>query len=921
VKLAAETAEQETGCHHPTRKDYPRGFFFGRRNVQRKRQEMVHSNSIAEAAFTDGESQGLQQQFGLSPWVVMKFGGSSVSTVANWRTIAALLSNRLSSELRPFVVLSALQGVSNRLERIVSRAAGGDPTAELNLLRDQHVELADALGLADKDFLNDGFRELEKAVQRIREQGAVSPKLQAAVLCTGELLASAIGVAYLRQQGMKALWIDAREVLRSDNRMQRSPTQKYLSATCEHDADSVLQHRLQDCGAIILTQGFIARDSAGDTILLGREGSDTSAAYFAAMLQARRLEIWKDVPGMFSADPRLVPSARLLVDLHYDEARELASTGSTVLHPRCLSPLSRSGIPLYIRCLAAPAMPGTVVSAAPRDSVPQVKGISARKGVTLVSMDGMAMWHEVGFLADAFAVFARHGVSVDLVSTSESNVTVSVDTIDGMFPEAVQDALVGDLQNLCRVRMIPNCAVVSLVGRRIRSNLARMSPALAVFEEEKIHLVSQGASDLNFSFVIDEDQVSRLLAKLHSTMIRGAATGTVFGPSWEQLFEAPVKQHPAQPAWWISRRDELLQIAEQRGSAYVYDSDSIRRAAAGVLALASVSRVLYAVKANFNADVIRLLAAAGIDFDCVSPGEVQHLFSLIPDLDRKRILYTPNFAPREEYAWALDEGLQLTLDSLYPLQAWPELFGGSRLFIRLDPGKGHGHHDHVRTAGIHSKFGVPIFEVDELVELLEKANAVVIGVHAHSGSGIHDPDNWLSVAEKLVQVAKRFPQAHILDLGGGIGVPEKTGDVAFDLAVLDRLLQQFKQRHPDYELWLEPGRYLVSQAGVLLSRVTQTKGKAEMRYVGIGTGMNSLIRPALYGAYHEIVNLTRLHEPAVETVTIVGPICESGDKLGSDRLLPHTVEDDVLLIGNAGAYGYAMSSRYNLREPAGELVI
>ena len=124
-----------------------------------------------------------------------------------------------------------------------------------------------------------------------------------------------------------------------------------------------------------------------------------------------------------------------------------------------------------------------------------------------------------------------------------------------------------------------------------------------------------------------------------------------------------------------------------------------------------------------------------------------------------------------------------------------------------------------------------------------------------------------------------------------------------------------------YKLWLEPGRYIVAQAGVLLTRVTQTKGKGEMRYIGVGTGMNSLIRPALYGAYHEIVNLTRADQAPSETVTIVGPICETGDRLGSDRLLPPTEEGDVILIANAGAYGYVMSSRYNMRDAAKEIVI
>lgn len=881
----------------------------------------MSADEVAEAAFAGSDSLGAGPDIASSPWVVMKFGGSSVTSAENWQTISGLMRKRLVAGLKPVLVQSALQGVSNALTRIAYEAVNGTPAKEMDELCRKHMMLADSLGLTDTRILSGQFSELEDFLKSIHKAGEASPRLQAAVLSMGELMASTIGAAYLRQQGLDVQWIDARDLLRSDNRMQRSPTQRYLSATCEYDANPELQDRLRQSGEVILTQGFIARDAAGDTILLGREGSDTSAAYLAAKLQARRLEIWKDVPGMFSADPKLLPSARLLVDLHYDEARELASAGSTVLHPRCLSPLSRFNIPLFIRCLNAPMVAGTIVSGAPKESMPQVKGISARKGVNLISMDGMAMWHEVGFLADVFAVFARHGVSIDLVSTSESNVTVSVDTIDGMFPPAVRDALISDLQQLSRVRSIPDCAVVSVVGRRMRSNLARMSQALAVFEEEKMHLVTQGASDLNFSFVIDENQVPRLIAKLHASMITASRADHVFGPSWEQLFAEKPRKPQLRKAWWESRRDELLQIAALQANAYVYDGNSIDAAARSVLNLESVDRVLYAVKANFNPVVLNLLASAGVDFDCVSPGEVRHLLKVVPGLDRARILYTPNFAPREEYAWALAEGLQLTLDSLYPLQAWPELFNGSSLFIRLDPGKGQGHHDHVKTAGIYSKFGVPLFEVEELSRLVHRAIATVVGLHAHSGSGIRDPDNWLSVAEKLAQVAKRFPLVRVLDLGGGIGVPDRSGEPSFDLEKLDMQLRAFRKRHPEYELWLEPGRYLVSQAGVLISRVTQTKGKGEMRYIGIGTGMNSLIRPALYGAYHEIVNLTRLGEPAAELATIVGPICESGDKLGTDRMLPDTVENDVLLIANAGAYGYAMSSRYNLREPAAEVVI
>ena len=187
--------------------------------------------------------------------------------------------------------------------------------------------------------------------------------------------------------------------------------------------------------------------------------------------------------------------------------------------------------------------------------------------------------------------------------------------------------------------------------------------------------------------------------------------------------------------------------------------------------------------------------------------------------------------------------------------------------------------------------------------------------------GDRDPLHWQRVAKGLIEVAGGLPDVRVLDLGGGLGVPEKEGDAPLDLAALDRSLTEIRAALPGCQLWLEPGRYLVSEAGVLLAKVTQTKTKSGARFVGIATGMNSLIRPALYGAYHGIVHLSRLEGPPAGLVTVVGPICETGDRLGRDRLLPETREGDVMLIANAGAYGYAMSSRYNLREPAEEIML
>lgn len=380
-------------------------------------------------------------------------------------------------------------------------------------------------------------------------------------------------------------------------------------------------------------------------------------------------------------------------------------------------------------------------------------------------------------------------------------------------------------------------------------------------------------------------------------------------------------QETDQDVWWLRKRSSLLEIAGRHLNAYVYDLGSVEAAAARILALNSVKRVLYAVKANFNAGVITALADAGIDFDCVSPGEVERLREVLGRRVEGRILFTPNFAPRDEYAWGIREGIRVTLDNLYPLKAWPELFAGQDIFIRVDPDFGGGHHEHVVTVGSRSKFGVSLAEIDEMERLVTAAGANVTGIHAHSGSGILDPANWRNVASALVAAAERFPNAKVLDLGGGFGVPDEPGAAPFDLPALDALLEEFRKQHPRYDLWLEPGRYLVAAAGVLLAHVTQLKGKGPHRYVGISTGMNALIRPALYGARHPIVNLSRIDQPADEPVTIVGPICESGDKLGVDRLLPTSRENDVMLIANVGAYGYVMASRYNLRDLPPELVL
>jgi diaminopimelate decarboxylase/aspartate kinase len=301
--------------------------------------------------------------------------------------------------------------------------------------------------------------------------------------------------------------------------------------------------------------------------------------------------------------------------------------------------------------------------------------------------------------------------------------------------------------------------------------------------------------------------------------------------------------------------------------------------------------------------------------------EIERVREAVPGISPDRILFTPNFAPRAEYERALELGVHVTIDNLFVLQHWLDAFKGKSVFLRIDTGIGRGHHHHVKTAGAQSKFGIPAEELDEVARLAKAGGVTINGLHAHAGSGVFDVDNWTQVGSVLVGLVKRFPDVKYIDVGGGLGVPDRVEGRELDLARLDAALAKVASAIPGVTLWLEPGRYLVANAGVLLARVTQTKIKSGIRYVGVATGMNSLIRPALYGAHHDIVNLTRYGETANISANVVGPICESSDFLGHDRLLPECQSGDVMLIATAGAYSRAMSSNYNLRAPAEELLL
>jgi diaminopimelate decarboxylase/aspartate kinase len=857
-----------------------------------------------------------------APWIVMKFGGTSVATLPRWQNIRELVASRRAEGARVLVVVSALTGITDALKQLCVQGDQGKRNEAAQAIIQRHYELLEHMQLALPNTLGVRLHDLAA----LADEGAAALgelAWQAQVQAHGELMSSALGAAFLSHSGLSTQWLDARDCLAAIALPNQNERTRLLSSMVDSRPDPVLAARLAAQGEVFITQGFIAREAQGRTVLLGRGGSDTSASYFGALLKAQRVEIWTDVAGMFTANPRQVPGARLLQRLDYEEAQEIASTGAKVLHPRCLSPLREPRVPLLIKDTNRPELEGTVIGPEVREHAPSVKAISARKGITLVSMESVGMWQQVGFLADVFAQFKQHGLSVDLIGSAETNVTVSLDPTENLLDSDAIAALATDLAKVCRVKVIAPCAAITLVGRGMRSLLHTLSGVLAEFGQLRVHLISQSSNNLNLTFVVDESVVDDLLPHLHDLLIAAGALRTddsaLFGPSWQTLYgtgEAP----DSAAAWWReSQRQRLLELAAETTPRYVYHLPTVRHQARELKTLEAVDRLHYAVKANTHPAILRALAAEGFAFECVSPGELKAVSAIVPE--STPLLFTPNFAARADYVFALDTRATITLDALYPIEHWGELFRGREIVLRVDLGRGLGHHEKVRTGGSGSKFGLPLDQLAAFLQLAESHDVTVRGLHAHLGSGVLDAAHWGEVYAQLASLAERIGSVAFLNIGGGLGVPAHPGEARLDIDALNRLLREVKSAYPQYQLWMEPGRYLVADAGVLLARVTQQKGKAQLRYLGIDTGMNSLIRPALYDAWHEIVNLTRLDEPATALFQIVGPICESGDVLGTDRRLPEAQEGDVMLIAQAGAYGKVMSSHYNLRDEADEVVI
>lgn len=372
--------------------------------------------------------------------------------------------------------------------------------------------------------------------------------------------------------------------------------------------------------------------------------------------------------------------------------------------------------------------------------------------------------------------------------------------------------------------------------------------------------------------------------------------------------------------------EELLELADRyQTPLYCYSEQVIRRQCRSLKQLYNGLPVewLYALKANDNPHLVRIIHSEGFGLDTVSYEEV--CLALQMGVPARDLLYTENNMSDVEMDSTIQDGVLLNIGSLARMKAFCHHPQARRCSLRVNPAIGDGHHSKVVTGNEESKFGIHIDQLPECRQVAEKQGVAIEGLHVHIGSGIRNPQNFLSAMQVLLNVSRSFSGLKFLNFGGGFPVAYHPDDTPFDLQELERitdeLLRGELQQRPQLCFFMEPGRWLAAPAGVLLARVTDVKQQGGKRFAGVDTGFNHLLRPALYNAYHHVTNLSKRGQPVAETYDIAGNICESGDVLGTSRSLPETLEGDILAFHDAGAYGMTMASRYNRRRLPAEVLV
>ncbi len=382
---------------------------------------------------------------------------------------------------------------------------------------------------------------------------------------------------------------------------------------------------------------------------------------------------------------------------------------------------------------------------------------------------------------------------------------------------------------------------------------------------------------------------------------------------------------------FFGNNDPQSLIKEFGSPLYVYSEKILRQKCKDMKNLVSYKNFIpnYSIKANSNLQVLKIVKDEGLNADAMSAGEIQLL--LLAGFKPENLFFVPNNVSEAELRYAIEKGVLISVDSLSQLELYGKINPNSKVAVRFNPGVGAGHHEKVVTAGKKTKFGVNIDCVDQVKEIAKKYNLKICGINQHIGSLFMEGDSYIEGVKSILSVAEQFEDIDFVDMGGGFGIPyrKQEGQAPLDLKdfseKLTKVLEDWTDKYGKKILVkTEPGRYIVAESGVLLGNVYSTKSNYGKKFVGTDLGFNVLARPVMYDSHHDIEVFRdgkAMNDTECEEVTVVGNICESGDVIAKNRMLPKIKEGDILAVMDAGAYGFVMSSTYNMRLRPAEVMI
>jgi aspartate kinase len=451
--------------------------------------------------------------------VVMKFGGTSVEDPAAIGRTAAIVAGRVAQGRNPIVVVSAMAKVTDHLLRAADAAASGDRTGALAIssrLRSRHRDTAADLvsNAADRaallNAIDQKFDSLDEVLRGLAAILELTPRISDLIVSFGERLSSRIVTAAFRERGINAAHVDAREIIITDSQFQKAIPQDEI---IERKAPEKLLPLLRE-GKVPVMGGFIASNEAGLTTTLGRGGSDFTGAIVGGAMNAEAIEIWTDVDGIMTSDPRVCPDALRVKTISFEEAAELAYFGAKVLHPATILPAVKKNIPVLVLNSRNAACEGTrIVSLAPHCRSP-FKSIAVKKKLSIIDLVASRMLMTHGYLRQIFEVFDKHKCPVDMVSTSEVSVSLTVDS-NSHLP-----AIAADLSKLADVKYEGKKALVCLVGEDIRGQSGIAAQVFGAIRHINVRMISQGASEINMSFMIEEDDADEAVRSLHAAFFQ-----------------------------------------------------------------------------------------------------------------------------------------------------------------------------------------------------------------------------------------------------------------------------------------------------------------------------------------------------------------------------------------------------------------